>query len=120
MQPQYSISKLANTFTPAFTSNLHPTTSLSMTNSIISDISFFYSNQTLSNPLYNTTPKLYCDLNRNTYFNSNDHLVYYKSSFNNFLMDLNTTSTYSKTSTLFYNFTTKNSQPVLTKLTFKY
>jgi hypothetical protein len=120
MQPQYTTSNFSNALTTAFTSTASVNTNLSMSNSIISDISFFYSNQTLYNPSYNLISQLYYDPNCNNYFNSNDHLVYYKSSFNNFLMDLNTTSAHSKVNTLYYNFITKSNQSTPTKLTFKH
>jgi hypothetical protein len=120
MQPQYSTSILSTSFTPSLPLNNSHKPTVNITNSIISDISFFYSNQTLSNTPYDASLHNYSSSPSTSYFNSSDHLVHYKASFNNFLMDLNTTSAYSKTSMVFYNFNTDSASTTQTKLNFKY
>lgn len=119
LQPQYTTSRLTNNYGSTVLPLHHLFPSHVVESSLTSDVSLLINSQTLTSGRISKLSESPLYLPGDLYFNSNEHLSYYKSSFNNFLIDLNTTNTPYKSSTLFYGLSTTATTGASFGLTFK-
>ena len=119
LQPQYTTSRLSHNYGSNAAIIQHLSPNHVVESSLTSDASLLLTSQTLTGVYTLQQGTSSPHFPSSLYFNSNEHLSYYKSSFNNFLIDLNTTNTPHKSSTLFYGFSAVTTTDASTKLEFK-
>jgi hypothetical protein len=119
LQPQYTTSRLSHNYESTAAISQHLSPNHVVESSLTSDASLLLTSQTLTGVYTLQQGMSSPNFPSSLYFNSNEHLSYYKSSFNNFLIDLNTTNTPLKSSTLFYGFSTVTTTDASAKLKFK-